>query len=476
METPGVAGMQRVPLRMLPLADSLRTFDEQVLGYPPDAAITEARRADGYSFAAATAACPFHVDIRRFVSAIGGGRFDEARAIIQQSHPWPGVLGRQCHQHCELALEMPEGIEPFSIRALERAAADHSDRSAVPFTPGAPTGASVAVVGCGSAGVGCAYELRRRGHHVVVFDQLPVPGGMLAVGYPWFRMPRDVVWAENNPAVWGAEIRHGTRVGPDLIQQLMRDYDAVFIGIGRFKPARLDIPGADLAGVMDALSYLRRVEMGDPPPIGQQVLVVGAGYTASDVVGTVLRLGSQPLVMYRRTMEEMPVRPRARAGIVGQWNQMGIRYEFLATPVRILDDGARHVQGVECVRMALGAADASGRPAPYPIEGSSFIVPCDTVIEATGEEIDRSVLPKEFPLRDSGHLWVDPETRMCSIPRIFAAGDVVGDFGTDGAYAGGMRAGRSIDTYLRGDRAWPHLEPSVDFDPYQFYGPAGPRH
>ena len=167
------------------------------------------------------------------------------------------------------------------------------------------------------------------------------------------------------------------------------------------------------------------------------------------------------------------MRPQARAGIVSHWGRLGIRYEFLTNPVRILGDGSGCVTGLECVRMQLDAPDRTGRPVPVAIPGSNFVISCDTVIEAVGEEIDTTVFPDDFPVKETGHLAVDPETRMCSVPRVFAAGDVVGDFGTDGAYAGGMKAARSIDAYLRGDRRWSPSAPSLDHDPAAFYGPPG---
>jgi NADPH-dependent glutamate synthase beta subunit-like oxidoreductase len=286
------------------------------------------------------------------------------------------------------------------------------------------------------------------GHAVTIYEQLPVSGGMMFVGYPDFRLPREVLWRDNAPEAWGVEMRYNVRVDTALVERLVDEYDAVLLGTGKFKEVRMDIPGEDLEGVWSALDFLTRFKLGNNPPVGPRVVVVGAGYTAQDSSRTCVRLGHQVQVLYRRSQDEMPVLPHLRGKFVARQAAEGAPYVFQTTPVRILGEGGR-VVGVECVRTEPGPRDASGRPTAVPVAGSNFVIECDTVIEATGEEVDLSFLPPGVRLKDARHVWVDPATWMTSLPKLFAAGEMTGLSGTERAFASGFAAADSVDRFLR---------------------------
>jgi len=438
---------RQVPMRALPTAVAVTTFDEMPLGYSPAEAMAEARRAGDADLAAAQAACPFGVDVGGLVRAVAAGDFDAGLGTVLQAHPWPGILGRHCHAPCVRAHTLGPGIEPLFVGALERAAADHGDRARFPFQPGPPTGRRVAIVGAGSAASAAAYRLRQRGHAVTMYEQLPVSGGMMFTGYPNFRLPLAVLRAENTPEAWGVTMRYNVRVDTALVERLVAEYDAVLLGTGKFKEVRMDIPGEDLDGVWSALDFLTQFKLGRNPRVGPRVVVTGAGYTAQDSSRTCVRLGHQVQVLYRRTKDEMPVLPFLRDKFVARQAAEGAPYLFQTTPVRILGEHGR-VVGVECVRTAPGPLDASGRPEAVPVEGSNFVVECDTVIEATGEVVDLSFLPASVRLKDERHVAVD-EQWMTTLPGLFAAGEMTGLSGTERAFASGFKAADAIDRYVR---------------------------
>src|SRR5690348_9908250 len=290
----------------LPAAEAITTFDEVNLGYTPAEAQAEAARAASLDFAGAQRACPFGIDVGRLVQATAAGDFAAARAAVEAGHPWPGILGRWCAGWCEIGLPLPDGMEAPNLKALERAAGTHAGGRAV-FEPGPDSGKRVAVVGAGSAGSAAVYRLRQRGHAVAVYDQLPVPGGMMFVGFPNFRLPVSVLHSEIDFKRWGAAEHYGVAVDAALLRRLLAEFDAVLVTTGKFKEERLGVPGEDLEGVLDALHFLTDVKLGRPPRIGPRVVVVGAGYTAQDASRTCRRLGCEVQVLYRRTPEDMPV-------------------------------------------------------------------------------------------------------------------------------------------------------------------------
>jgi NADPH-dependent glutamate synthase beta subunit-like oxidoreductase len=440
------AQSRRVPMASLPAEEAVASFAEVALGYTPEEARAEARRAAGLDLSGAQAACPFGVDAGRLAEAVAAGDFDRARQVVLEAHPWPGILGRHCQRYCERAQALPDGWEPIAISALERAAADHSQARTV-FQPGASNGRRVAVVGAGSAASAAAYRLRQLGCAVTMLEQLPRGGGMMFAGYPEFRLPDRILRDECSPEAWGVETRYGVRVDGALLEELLREYHAVLLATGKFREAPMGIPGEDLDGAWDALSFLTQVKLGRPTEIGARVVVTGAGHTAQDVARTCRRLGAEVSILYRRGEDDMPIRPFRRQSVLATQQAEGAPYRFHVDVVRVLGQGGR-VAGVECVRTEPGPTDASGRPAPRRIEGSTFTLPCDTFVAATGELPDLSFLPPGVR-RDGEHVWVD-EQWMTSLPGLFAAGEMTGLKGTDAAFAAGLEAAESIYRFLGG--------------------------
>jgi NADPH-dependent glutamate synthase beta subunit-like oxidoreductase len=427
---------------------ALESFSEVSLGYSREEAMAEARRGAGADLAGAASACPFGVDIPRLVALSAEGRFDEAHAAVLEAHPWPGILGRWCQKPCERAHALGEGRESLAIGAIERAAADHGAAGRPPFRPGPPSGRRVAILGAGSAASAAAYRLRGFGHAVTMIEQLPAGGGMMVAGFPEFRLPFGVVERENALREWGAELRLGTRLTREMVAGLLSEFDAVVAGTGKFREARLDVPGETLDGVLDALDFLKRVRFGEPVAIGRRVAVLGAGNTARDVSRAVRRLGGEVTIYYRRRQEDMPVNKAAIPRYMAQQREEGIAYRFEAAPLRVIGEGGR-VAGMEFVATEAGPPDASGRPAPLAIPGSEFTVECDTVIAATGESADLSFLPEGIRVTASGNVWIDPETFETSVPRLYAVGAMAGADTTSAAFASGFACADVLDRRLR---------------------------
>jgi NADPH-dependent glutamate synthase beta subunit-like oxidoreductase len=441
---------KRIPMSMLPPDVAVKSFDEEILGYSREEATQEAARAGSHDFSAAIEGCPFHVDVAELTQAISVGDFDRALGVVLRSHPWPGILGRHCHKYCERADQSPaDGREPVNLSGLERAAGDYGQRARFPFRAGPPTGRRIAIIGTGSAASAGAHRLRQLGHHVEMYEQMPVSGGMMFVGYPNFRLPLSVLRRENTLEDWGVEPHYNVRVDGDLLQRLLAEYDAVLLGTGKFKEVWTGIPGEDLEGVWDALHFLGQVKLGKVPKIGRKVVVIGAGFSAQDASRTCVRLGREARIIYRRGQEDMPIFPHLRARFIARQAAEGARFTFYTAPVRILGENGL-VVGIECVRTEPGPIDDTGRPAPAAVSGSNFVIPCDTVIEATGESIDLSFLPPEVKLEDADHVWVDPTTWMTTLPKLFACGEMTGIGTTGMAFWSGFQAAERIDQFMRG--------------------------
>ena len=287
---------------------------------------------------------------------------------------------------------------------------------------------------------------------MTVFEKLPVAGGMMAVGIPEFRLPRNILEAEI--AVirkLGVEIRFGVEVGKDIgFDALRKEYQAVFLGVGCHKPLKLGIPGEDdLSGVVDGLTFLREVNLGKRPEARGRLVVVGGGNTAVDCARTAKRLGHESVaILYRRTREEMPANPWEVEDTIEE----EVEIQYLISPVRIVGENGR-VSGVECARMKLGEPDSSGRRRPVRIDGSEFVVPAETVVTALGQVTDCGFLPPSWNRRSrtKGFSW--RSRHGVTEVGLFSGGDAVtGPRTVVEAVAQGKEAARSIDRYLSGKR------------------------
>ncbi len=282
-------------------------------------------------------------------------------------------------------------------------------------------------MGAGPAGLTAAYELTRRGYQVTIFDALPAAGGMLVAGIPAYRLPREVLNHEiEYICSLGAEVHLNTPIGRDggpSLDDLRREYAAIFMAVGAHGSSRLGIPGEDLPGVLQAVPFLRKLNLcetgfaGAELGIGKRVAVIGGGNSAIDAARCALRLGSEVKILYRRSRTEMPAAPWEVAAAESE----GVELNFLVAPVRVVEKGGQ-VVGLECIKMELGEPDASGRRRPVPIPGSEFVVELDTIIAAIGQTVESEGLGVETK---RGNLVVDRATLMTSIPGVFAGGDAV---------------------------------------------------
>lgn len=310
----------------------------------------------------------------------------------------------------------------------------------------------VAVVGSGPAGLSAAQKLAEMGYAVTVFESAQVCGGMLRLGIPSFRLPRDILDFEIERITGlGVEVKTGVTLGKDFsLNSLFEEgYGAVFVAVGAHKSRRLGVEGEELQGVVHALEFLKREGLRMEVAIGDKVAVIGGGNVAIDAARTAKKRGAKEVcILYRRSREEMPANPWEVKEAEGE----NIKIEFLVSPKKILGKDGR-VVGLECVRMELGEPDETGRRRPMPIEDSEFTWECDTVILAIGEEPDLSFLPKEVELSEEKTILVDPVTMETTMRGVFAGGDVVtGPASVIEAIVAGIRGATAIHQFLSRER------------------------
>ena len=390
--------------------------------------------------------CPAGVDVPRYLRLIGLGQFDQALAVIREKIPFPSICGHVCPHPCEAKCRRGQVDEAIAIRALKRFATESGNGLWKAKTKIAPaTDKRVAIIGSGPAGLTAANYLSKQGHAVTVFEALPEPGGMMRYGIPEYRLPREVLAKEiEEIRNKGVDIRTNTKV--NSLDELFEDgYDAIFLAIGAHQGAKLGIEGEDSPEVMEGVSFLREISMGNKVEVGDRVAVIGGGNVAIDASRTALRLGAREVTLiYRRTRAEMP----ASREEVEEALHEGVKIEFLTAPTRI--ESKDGTVTLTCTRMELGAVDASGRRRPVPIEGNEFSPDFDTVITAIGQTPEA---PEQFglPLGKGNTFQVDPDTLATSREGVFTGGDAVtGPSTVIEAIAAGRRAAVSMDKYLGG--------------------------
>ena len=393
-------------------------------------------------------ACPIQQDTKGYVALVAKGKFKEALELIREVNPLPAVCGFICHHPCEEACLRTEVDQPIPIRLLKRFVAEY-ERSGEKTLRRLKKKRreKILVIGSGPAGLTAANDLRLLGFGVTIVEALPILGGMLSVGIPEFRLPRDIVQMEiDGIRALGVEMKTKHRFHFDgngkRFQKL--GFQAAFLSIGAHRSLRLNIPGEELQGVLPGVEFLRDINLGKKIKIGKKIAVIGGGNVALDVARSAIRLGSESVeIYYRRSREEMPAIPEE----VEEAMREGIKIHFLASPVKMMGRGEKTI-GMECVRMRLGEPDETKRRRPIPIEGSNFRFHADTIIAAIGQRVDRNA-SKEFETNQEGTIRVDPETGETSMKGVFAGGDVVtGPGWAIDAIAAGKKGAQSIYRYL----------------------------
>ncbi|MEA3190178.1 MAG: glutamate synthase small chain [Thermoplasmata archaeon] len=416
--------LDRVKIPELQPELRVKTYDEAVLGYSRKLAIEEAARCIDCKTKPCTYACPALTRAPEYIQAIAAGDFDKSLAIALETYPLPGTLGRTCFHPCEDSCVVGFKGEPVAICALKRAAFDYGQWPEI--QPPAPTGRKVAVVGSGPAGLQVAYDLARQGHAVTVHEALPKLGGMLTVGIPEYRLPRDVVDREvAKLQEWGVRFEKEWRLGEGghTLDALLAANDLVFLGVGCHSPKAIRVPGEDSKGVTHAVDWLRRLELGERHDLaGQRIVIIGGGSTAMDVARNAIRLGARSVhIVYRRGRREMTASPEE----VVQARDERIKFLMLANPVRIVTREDGNVKAVECIQMEMGAADKAGRRSPEPIPESEFLLAADQVVLAVGQNpsLLHDAVKGQVTLSKWGDIVVDADCRT-SHARIYAAGDI----------------------------------------------------
>ncbi len=397
-------------------------------------------------------ACPAGQRAQGYIALIREGRYEDALRVIKEDNPFPGICGRICNHRCEDACNRGKLDEPINIRALKRFVTDKV--YAHPRVPPEPAprlySQRVAVIGAGPCGLTAAQDLCKMGYGVTVFEALPVAGGMLRVGVPEYRLPSWIVDREVQDIVdLGVELRLNHPVD-NLDDVFAEGFDAVLIAVGAHEGIRLNIPGADLEGVLINTHFLRDVRLGNPPTLGKMVAVIGAGDVAMDVARTARRLGAEVHVYYRRTREEATADPEE----MERAEEEGVVFHWQVTPVEIVGYGGRQVVGMKCVRTEPGLPDETGRRRPVVVPGSEHFIPCDNVIFSVGQRAGLAFIPESagVGITDQATVAVNPNTLATSRPGVFAAGDVAtGTAFVIEAVAAGHRAAQAIHRYLQGE-------------------------
>ncbi len=432
-----------------PVLSTLRHFREE---YVEHIVLKTCRAAvcEGLVRASCQHACPAGVNVPEYLALAAEGKLNEAANLIRRRNPFISVCGRVCDHPCEQRCRRSDIDRPLAIRALKRYIADNMDDYETLMARRVEEPAEVAIVGSGPAGLSCAYFLAILQRSSVIFEAQPIPGGMLALGIPEFRLPKETLQKEIDFILsHGVELRTNSRV-ENVRELINKGFKAVFVATGAQLGKGINIEGIELDGVFDALELLRQRALGKGRNCdGKAVVVLGGGNVAVDAARSVVRLGAKKVtVLYRRTREEMP----AYEEEIEEAIQEGIEIITLGIPKRILSKNGS-VSGIEYIRAELGKAEADGRRRPVPVEGSESVIECDMVIPAIGQVAStEAVKYSDGPeLTDWGTIKVNPVSHNTTVGEIFSGGDCVsGPSSVIAAIASGQKAAVHIDKMLGG--------------------------
>jgi dihydropyrimidine dehydrogenase (NAD+) subunit PreT len=436
-----------VSFEPLPMTQLEENFADIAPPLTRDAALVESSKCLFCHDAPCMIACPTHIDVPSFIKKINTGNLRGSARVILDANP----MGHSCARACPVEV-LCEGAcvlndrdeEPIKIALLQRYATDYAiEKDLRLFEPGKDSGKKVAIIGAGPAGLSCAQDLRRMGHAVTLFDTHPVPGGLNTYGIAEYKMRPPIALAEAKMVIdLGAEIKSGVTVGRDVkFEDLRSKYDAILVAVGLSGTRKLDIPGEDIPGVIDALSFIEHLKTHpyDETPVGKHVIVVGAGNTAIDAVTQAKRLGAESAtIVYRRGEEEMP----AYEYEFQLAKKDGCEFKFFTVPKRVI--GSDRVTGLECVRSEMGPPGKDGKPTLVEIPDSSHVLECDMLMRATGQGRNAEFL-------QSAGITIQNGKVVSTLPNVFVAGDCLsGGAEIVNAAAEGKAAAAQINIALGG--------------------------
>jgi NADH-quinone oxidoreductase subunit F len=409
-------------------------------------------------------ACPIGMDVPSYIALIRAGRLEDAYKVMLRTNPFPSVCGRVCDHQCQSKCRRSMLDEALAIKFLKRFITDNAVRPKVEPIP-VTRKEKIAIVGAGPSGLTAAKDLALRGYQVVVFEELPEPGGMIRYGIPSYRLPRNILKGEiDNIAALGVEIKCNIRVGRDLsFEQVDKEFDYVYLAPGAHKSQRMGVEGENLEGVYGGVEFLRDFNINEDEwlkgdkALGSQVAVIGGGNSAIDAARVSRRLGADVTILYRRFRQDMP----AAEEEIEAAEHEGIKIEYLVAPLRIISDNGK-VTGITCQRMKPGDFDRSGRKRPVPIEGSDFTLHVDAVIAAIGQTSDLSFVPEDSGVSVNKWECFDLEgtsKSQTTNEKFYAGGDAVtGPWTVVGAIAAGHQAAEDIDSAIRAKNNEPAYE------------------
>lgn len=394
--------------------------------------------------------CPANIDIQTYLKQVGNGNYEAAVRVIKDRNPFPSVCGRVCPHPCEAQCRRNLVDSAVAINHVKRFASDWDMARPEPWLPrkNAATGKRIAIVGSGPSGLSAAYYSALHGHTVTVFERQPEAGGMMRYGIPEYRLPKATLDKEIDLIrKLGVNIQTNKALGTHIrLEDLQRDFDAVYMAIGSWRATPLQIEGENLEGVWLGINYLAQVIKGAEIRKATNVVVIGGGNTAIDCARTALRRGAKHVkIVYRRTRGEMPAQPYE----VEEALHEGIEMVFLTAPTRITAEGKK--KQLHCIKMTLGEPDRSGRRRPVPVEGSDFVIEADAVIGAIGQSTNTQFLYNDLPVRLNkwGDVEINGKTMQTSADKIFAGGDcVTGPATVIQAVGAGRRAAEAMHSYL----------------------------
>jgi glutamate synthase (NADPH) small chain len=450
-------------MREQPAAERIRNFDEVPHGYTLEEAMQEAGRCLQCKKPLCVQGCPVGIDIPGFIGFIKERKLREGIDRIKETNILPAICGRVCPQEeqCEGCCILGKKHESVAIGRLERFLADWERNEQEQKLPKIPpkTGKKIAVVGAGPSGITVAADLVKLGHQIDIFEALHKPGGVLVYGIPEFRLPKEIVFKEINfLKKMGVKIHLDCVIGMiRSLDEMLEEFEAVFLGTGAGLPWFMGIPGENLNGVYSANEFLTRANLmkaylfpkyKTPITVGKRFATVGGGNVAMDCARSALRLGAEEsILVYRRAREQMP----AREEEIHHAEEEGIQFQLLTNPIAYHGDKNGWVKEIECMKMELGPADESGRRRPVPMEGSNFMIPVDVLVIAIGNN-PNPLIPNTTPDIETtrwGTIQTDPETGKTSKRGVFAGGDVATGAATViQAMGAGKIAAREIQRYL----------------------------